>query len=83
MKKVLGAAVAMALLGPVAAQASPAAKALSLKSAAVKPVRAAAAPGKAAAGEEEGGLFSTFTVFTVLGAALVTALVLTGGDDSR
>ncbi len=49
MKKLAFAAIAAALLVPSVASAQTAANALSIKSVAVKPVRAAAIPGKAKA----------------------------------
>ncbi len=82
MKKILSAAVAMALLTPSVALASPAAQSLSIKSAAVKPVRAAAKPGKAAADDDS--FFGGFTMIALLGAVLVGGMIaLQGTDDSR
>lgn len=77
MKKLISAAVAIALIAPSVASAATASQALSLKAAAVQPVRASANAGKAKA--------VPGVLIGVLAIAATTGIVIavTGGDDSR
>jgi len=75
MKKVLSAVAALALVAPSVASAAAPAQALSVKSAAVKPVRAAAKQGQAKA-------VSTPVIVVAL-AALVGGIVAIASGDSR
>lgn len=74
MKKVLAAAAALAMLAPSVASAETAAQALSVKSAAVKPVRAAAKQGETQA-------LSTVAIVVIL-AALGGAIALIASDSN-
>lgn len=74
MKKILGAAVALSMLVPSVASAQTAAQALSVKSAAVKPVRAAAKRGETKA-------FSTIAIVGIL-AVVGGAIVLIASDSN-
>lgn len=75
MKKVLSVVGALALVAPSVASAAAPAQALSIKSAAVKPVRAAAKQGRAKA---------LPTPVIVVGlAALIGGIVAIASDDSR
>lgn len=75
MKKILAAAAALSMLAPSVASAQTAAQALSVKSAAVKPVRAAAKQGQAKA---------VSTPVIVIGlAAVIGGIVAIASGDSR
>lgn len=75
MKKVLSAVAALALVAPSVASAAAPAQALSVKSAAVKPVRAAAKQGQAKA---------VSTPVIVIGlAAVIGGIVAIASGDSR
>lgn len=74
MKKILAAAAALSMLAPSVASAETAAQALSVKSAAVKPVRAAAKQGETQA-------LSTVAIVVIL-AALGGAIALIASDSN-
>lgn len=73
MKKFVSAIAAMALIAPTVASAATASEALSLKSAALQPVRASAKPGKAKA---------LSTPLILLGLAAVVGGIVVIADDS-
>jgi hypothetical protein len=77
MKKIVSALAVVALMAPSVASAATAAGALSVKSAAVQPVRAAAKPGKAKA--------ASGTLIAVLAAAAVVGgiVIASDGSDSK
>lgn len=78
MKKLISAAAAIALIAPSVASAATASQSLSIKSAAVQPVRASAKAGKSKA---QSGL-----IIGLLAAAGATAgiiIAIDGDDDSR
>jgi hypothetical protein len=77
MKKIVSALAVVALMAPSVASAATAAGALSVKSAAVQPVRAAAKPGKTKA--------ASGTLIAVLAAAAVVGgiVIASDGSDSK
>ena len=77
MKKIVSAFAVVALMAPSVASAATAAGSLSVKSAAVQPVRAAAKPGKAKA--------TSGTLIAVLAAAAVVGgiIIASDGSDSK
>lgn len=76
MKKILAAAAALSMLAPSVASAETAAQALSVKSAAVKPVRAAAKQGETQA-------LSTVAIVAILAAVGgAIALIASDGDSN-
>ncbi len=76
MKKIVSALAAVALMVPSVASAATASESLSVKSASVKPVRAAAKPGKSKA-------VSTPVLILAAIAAVAGVVVATGGSDSK
>ena len=76
MKKIISALAVVALMAPSVASAATAAGALSVKSAAVQPVRAAAKPGKAKA-------VSTPLLILGLVAAVGGIIMIADGSDSK
>ena len=77
MKKIISALAVVALMAPSVASAATAAGSLSVKSAAVQPVRAAAKPGKTKA--------ASGTLIAVLAAAAVVGgiVIASDGSDSK
>lgn len=75
MKKILGTVVALSMLAPSVASAETAAQALSVKSAAVKPVRAAAKQGDSKA-------ISTIGVVAII-AAVGGVIALIASDSKK
>jgi hypothetical protein len=76
MKKFVSAIAAMALVVPTVASAATASEALSLKSAALQPVRASAKPGKAKA-------VSTPLILLGLAAAVGAIVIIADNSDSN
>ncbi len=78
MKKLISAAAAIALIAPSVASAATASQSLSIKSAAVQPVRASAKAGKSKA--------TSGVILGIIAAAAATAGIIVavdGDDDSR
>jgi len=76
MKKIISALAVVALMAPSVASAATAAGALSVKSASVKPVRAAAKPGKSKA-------VATPVIILAALAAVGGIIAITDSSDSK
>ena len=76
MKKIISALAVVALMSPSVASAATAAGALSVKSASVQPVRAAAKPGKSKAVE-------TPVIVLAVVAAMAGIIAVTDSSDSK